>query len=201
MDMWPPYMNSVRAYLPGPEQKIVFDRFHIMQHMGTAVDTVRKREHKTLRSHGLDTLTGTKYLWLYAAENLPKAHRQRFHQLKAINLKTARAWAIKESLRALWHYHRRGWANRYWKHWYFWATHSRLTPVIEVARMIQRHLPGVLNYFDHRITNAASEGLNSKIQTIKKMAYGFRNRTHFKTAIFFHCGGLQLYPDTHGNAG
>ena len=72
----------------------------------------------------------------------------------------------------------------------------------DVAYMIKRHLYGVLNYFSAaRITNAAAEGLNSKIQTIKKMAYGYRNREHFKTAIFFHCGGLQLYPATHGLPG
>ena len=71
----------------------------------------------------------------------------------------------------------------------------RLQPVIDVAYMIKRHLYGLLNYFSAaRITNAAAEGLKSKIQTIKKMAYGNRNREHFKTAIFFHCGGLQLYP-------
>jgi transposase len=77
----------------------------------------------------------------------------------------------------------------------------RLAPVIDVAKLIHRHLPNVLTYFAHRITNAVSEGLNSKIQTIKKMAYGFRNPEHFKTAIYFHCGGLQLYPEvpaTHG---
>ena len=94
-----------------------------------------------------------------------------------------------------------GWAERHWKRWYFWATHSRLTPVIETARIIQRHLPNVMTFFAHRITNAVTEGLNSKIQTIKKMAYGFRNREHFKTAIYFYCGGLDLYPATHGKAG
>ena len=90
-----------------------------------------------------------------------------------------------------------GWAERHWKRWYFWATHSRLAPVIETARLIQRHLANVMTFFAHRITNAVSEGLNSKIQTIKKMAYGFRNRDHFKTVIYFHCGGLDLYPATH----
>ena len=79
--------------------------------------------------------------------------------------------------------------------------HSRLAPVIETARLIQRHLPNVMTFFAHRITNAVAEGLNSKIQTIKKMAYGFRNREHFKTAIYFHCGGLDLYPVTHGIPG
>jgi transposase len=116
-------------------------------------------------------------------------------------LKTARSWAIKESLRVLWRYHRLGWARRFWKRWYFWATHSRLEPVIEVAHMLRRHEKGVLSFFAHRVTNAVSEGINSKIQTIKKMAYGYRNRDHFKTAIYFHCGGLQLHPATHGNPG
>jgi len=93
---------------------------------------------------------------------------ERFAFLKECNLKTARAWAIKESLRELWHYHRRGWAELFWKQWYFWATHSRLKPVKKVARMIHNHLENVLTYFAHPITNAVSEGLNSKIQTIKK---------------------------------
>ena len=131
----------------------------------------------------------------------PRGHHARFAALAALNLKTARAWAIKETLRDLWHYRRRGWALAHWKRWYGWATHSRLAPVVQVAKLIQRHLQNVLTYFAHRITNAVSEGLNSKIQTIKKMAYGFRNREHFKTAIYFHCGGLQLYPATHGKAG
>jgi transposase len=202
MDMWDPYINSVKAYLDDPEQKIVFDKFHIMKHMGEAVDTVRKAEHKALRAEGLETLTGTKYLWLYAERNLPAKHKGVFRVLKALNLKTARAWAIKESLGALWNYHYLAWATKFYTQWFFWATHSRLQPVIDVAYMLKRHAYGVLNYFSvARITNAAAEGLNSKIQTIKKMAYGYRNKEHFKTAIFFHCGGLQLYPATHGIAG
>jgi transposase len=187
--------------VPAAETKMVFDRYHIMTHMGKAVDDVRKREHRALAATGDTTLTGSKYLWLYAQENLPEQHRERFAQLKATTLKTARAWALKESLRELWHYTRVGWAERHWKRWYFWATHARLTPVIETARLIQRHLANVMTFFAHRITNAVSEGLNSKIQTIKKMAYGFRNREHFKTAIYFHCGGLDLYPPTHGIPG
>ena len=107
---------------------------------------------------------------------------------------------MAECLRGLWEYTSKAWAMKYWKQWYFWATHSRLAPVVEVARMINNHLANVMTYFDHRITNAVSEGLNSKIQTIKKMACGYRNRDNFKTAIFFHCGGLNLYPETHAKA-
>ncbi len=201
MDMWEPYIQAVQTHVPDAESKIVFDRYHIMTHMGKAVDTVRKQEHRALRAAGDETLTGSKYLWLYAEENLPARHQERFETLLTKPLKTARAWAIKEHLRDLWSYTHRGWALRHWQRWYFWATHSRLRPVIETARLIQRHLPNILTYFAHRISNAVSEGLNSKIQTIKKMAYGFRNPEHFKTAIYFHCGGLDLYPATHGIPG
>jgi transposase len=90
-------------------------------------------------------------------------------------------------------------ARAHWKPWYRWATHSRLKPVIAATRTIQRHLHNMLTYFIHRITNAVSEGINSKIQTIKKKAYGFKSFENFKTAIFFHCGELKLYPATHGN--
>ena len=201
MDMWDPYVLSCVEHVPEADSKIVFDRFHIMSHMGAAVDQVRRREHKALREMGDDRLVHSRYLWLYAEENLPARHRERFEELKAAHLKTARAWAIKESLRTLWECSSAGWAARHFKRWFFWATHSRLKPVIEVAYMLKRHLRNILTYFTHRITNAVSEGLNSKIQTIKKMAYGFRNLEHFKTAVYFHCGGLNLYPPTHGIPG
>jgi transposase len=197
MDIWDPYIASVKAHVPQAEDKIVFDRYHLMTHMGKAVDEVRKEEHRALKQRGDETLTGSKYLWLYGEENLPEKHEERFSVLKRMKLKTARAWAIKESLRDLWSYTRRGWTYHHFKKWYFWATHSHLEPVMETARMIHKYLHNVLTYFTHPITNAVTEGLNSKIQTIKKMAYGFRNREHFKTAIYFHCGGLQLHPVTH----
>ena len=124
------------------------------------------------RLDDLDLLKGTKYLWLCAEENVPEKMVEWFEFIRDSNLKTARAWAIKEALRELWRYRRKGWAELYWKQWYFWATHSRLKPVKKVARMIHNHLENVLTYFDHRITNAVSEGLNSKIQTVKKTPTG-----------------------------
>jgi len=172
MDMWDPYIASTKAHVPNGEKKIVFDRFHIMQHMNEAVDAVRKEENRLLLEADIDILKGTKYLWLFSEENTPEKMAERFGWIRESNLKTARAWAIKESLRGLWSYHRKGWAELYWKEWYFWATHSRLKPVKKVARMIRNHLENVLTYFDHRITNAVSEGLNSKIQTIKKTPTG-----------------------------
>jgi transposase len=173
MDMWDPFIGSTVTNVPDGRSKIVFDRFHIMKHMVEAVDTVRKREHRLLQSEGDNTLKGTKYLWLFSEENLPESYVEKFADLRGMHLKTGRAWAIKEALRDLWGYQRKGWAMKYWKHWYFWATHSRLAPVVNVARMIHSHLDNVLTYFDHRITNATSEGLNSKIQTLKKTPMGF----------------------------
>jgi transposase len=168
MDMWDPYIASTRARVPDGERKIVFDRFHIMKQMNEAVDTVRKEEHRLLMEQDIDVLKGSKYLWLAAQENVPESRADWFGFIRELQLKTSRAWAIKEALRELWEYQRKGWAEQYWKQWYFWATHSRLKPVQKVARMIRSHLENVLTYFDHRITNAVSEGLNSKIQTVKK---------------------------------
>jgi transposase len=194
MDMWQGYVNAVHAAVPGAEDKIVFDRFHIMQHVLRAVDKVRRQENKALRAEGDERLVKTKYLWLRSEENLTQAAAAQFAALKNAQLKTARAWALKEALRSLWDYASRGWAERFWRRWYFWATHSRLAPIAQEAQMIQRRLHNVLTYFTHRVTNAVAEGLNSKIATIQKRACGFRNRNHFKIAVYFHCGGLDLYP-------
>lgn len=173
MDMWEPFILSTHEHVPDAASKIVFDRFHIMKHMTEAVDSVRKAEHRRLREADDDTLKGTKDLWLFTEDNLPDHYAAWFARLKGMNLKTARAWAIKEGLRALWTYQYRGWGARHWKAWYFWATHSALPSVVTAAQMINRHLANVLTYFAHRITNAASEGLNSKIQTIKKTRTAF----------------------------
>ena len=172
MDMWDPFIASTKTYVPQAETKIVFDRYHIMTHMNQAVDTVRKQEHRLLQAQEDGTLKGTKYLWLYAEENLPEDSQERFALLRTMNLKTARAWALKESLRGLWDYQRPGWAERYWQRGYAWAIRCRLQPVKKVARMLKNHLPNVMTYFSHRITNAVSEGLNSKIQTVKKTPTG-----------------------------
>lgn len=168
MDMWDPYIAATVALVPEGRSKIVFDRFHVMMHMNDAVDKVRKWENRLLLEEDIDVLKGSKYLWLFAEENIPEKMAERFAYLRELHLKTGRAWAIKEALREMWDYQRKGWAEKYWKQWYFWATHSRLKPVIQAARMIHEHLENVMTYFDHRITNAVSEGLNSKIQTVKK---------------------------------
>lgn len=195
MDMWEPYIQATRLRLPAGDARIVFDRFHIMREMTKAVDTVRKQEHRTfLRADGASPLTKTKYLWLFSEEHLPARHAEAFAAVQALELKVGRAWAIKEGLRTLWSYRQGAAVRRFFDHWYAWAIRSRLEPVKKVARMIQRHRDGVLRFVRHPITNGVAEGLNSKIMSIKRKAGGFRNAQHFTTAIYFHCGGLDLYP-------
>jgi len=194
MDMWPAFIETAHESIPFAADKIVFDRFHVAQHMGEAVDQVRRAEAKELRADGDERLKGTRYLWLYAKENVPAERAADFEALRTMNLRTGRAWAIKELLRELWQCADREAAERLFARWYGWASRSRLAPVIEVAKMVKSHLHNVLTYYAHRITNAASEGINSAIQTIKKRAAGYRNMENFKTAIYFHCGGLALHP-------
>lgn len=194
MDMWDPYIAATKASVPDADHKIVFDRYHATTQVTKAVDHVRRREHKVLAAQGDLRLQGTRYLWLWNQEKVPEWRREEFEEVKHAELKTSRAWAIKESLRGFWNYVYPTWAAKYFTAWYFWATHSRLPPIIAAAKTLKRHLANLLTSLTHRITNATAEGINSKIQTIKLMACGYRNRDHYKTAIYFHCGGLDLHP-------
>jgi transposase len=194
MDMWEPYVQATLECLPLAKHKIVFDRFHIMKHMTEAVDKVRRREHRSLMREGDEQLKGTKYLWISGQENLSEKQRRQLDSLPVDLLRTGRAWAIKEYLRDLWNSAKPQTARAYFDNWYKWAIRSRLEPVKRVARMIKRRLENVVSYCRHWITNAVSEGLNSKIMSIKRRAGGFRNPESFKTAIYFYCGGLDMYP-------
>ena len=195
MDMWDPYIAATKAWVPAADAKIVFDRYHATTQVTKAVDQVRRREHKVLAAQGDLRLQGTRYLWLWNQEKVPAWRREEFESVKRAELKTSRAWAIKESLRGFWNYVYPKRVAKYFTAWYFWATHSRLKPIIDAAKTLKRHLANLMTYFTHRITNATAEGINSKIQTIKLMACGYRNRDHYKTAIYFHCGGLDRAPE------
>jgi len=194
MDMWDPFINATKAYVPGADDKIVFDRFHVMRHVIDAVDQVRKTEHMLLKSSGEQVLKGTKYLWLYSYENIPDRRKEEFEQLRDKDLKVSRAWGIKENLRHMWDYWHAGYMLKYFDKWYNWAMHSRLEPVKKAAKTLKVHIDNIVTYAKHRITNALAEGINAKIEKIKRMACGYRNRSHYRTAIYFHCGGLDLFP-------
>ncbi len=196
MDMWPAYIGSTEQYIPGAETKIAFDKFHVAQHLSKAVDKIRRQENKILVSQGDEFLKGSKYLWLQNPDNMSDERWAGFEELRESSLKTARAWAIKELAMSLWYYAYRGSARKAWNKWYSWAIRSQLEPIKKVARMVKRHLEGILTAIVRGVTNARSEGINAKIQWVKYTARGCRNRERFRNAIYFHLGGLDLYPES-----
>lgn len=193
-DMWDPYLKSIKANIPNAENKIVLDRFHVMKLVNTALDEVRRKEQAKLPSEEKSVLKGSRYALLYGEENLPEFYGPKLEARKASNLKVARAWAMKESIRNLWEYVSVGWAKKFFKGWYWWATHSRLKPMIKLAKTLKRYLNYIVSHARHQISNGVAEGLNSKIMSIKRRACGFRNGENYKTAIYFYCGRLDLYP-------
>ena len=202
LDMWGPYIVATVAALPEAGDKIAFDKFHVAMHLGKAVDRVRREETRALAAAGDETLKGSRRLWLYHPDHLPAQHAPRFAELVAKALKTSRAWALKELAMEMWECRSRADALEIFRAWYAWAIRSRLEPIKRVARMIKDHLRGVLNAIVSGVTNARVEGLNTMIQDIKRSARGFRNRDRLRAAIYFHLGGLDLYPAslTHSNS-
>jgi transposase len=194
MDMWDPYIGATRAHISDAQDKIVFDRFHVMKILNEAVDKVRKEEHNQLREQKIDILKGSRYLWLWSRENIPQWRLAEFKELQKLDLKICRAWAIKENLRHYWDYSSEIWADKYFDNWYKWATRCKLEPIVKAAKSIKRHYRNISTYIRHRVTNALGESINGKIEKVKRFACGFRNRDHYKRAIYFHCGGLDLYP-------
>lgn len=194
MDMHKPYVSATKAYVPGAEAKICFDRFHVAKHLGDAVNRVRREEHRDLLARGDRSLTSTRFLWLGNCDGLPASDREALDLLRKSSLRTARAWAMKEHARKLWSYISPVHARRAWKGLVSWLIRSRLEPMKKVGRTIREHLWGIVNAVTQGVTNAGSESVNARIQRVKKMACGFRNKERFRNAILFHLGGLDLYP-------
>ncbi len=192
MDMWDAYLKAVREVLP--QADIVHDRYHISAHLNAAVDRVRKDEHKQLMRMGDETLKGSKYQWMRTYPDKRSGEAVSFRKLHELDLKTSRAWHYKEDFRHFWNYLYAGAAERFYKGWRRAVMSSRLEPLKKVARLIDGHWQEILNYIKHRITNAVSEGLNSRIQSIKSAARGFRSFANYRTRILFHCGKLDLNP-------
>jgi len=190
MDMWPAYMSAARQCMP--QADIVHDKFHVSKYLGEAVDAVRKQEHRKLSQAGTSPLAGSKWAWLKKYPDGRSAEAVSFRDLNQLNLKTSRAWRIKENFSQFWSYSYKGAAKRFFKDWSNNAMRSRLEPVKKVVKMLRRHEEGLLNYSQHGISNACAEGFNSAIQLIKANARGFRSFTNYRARILFHCGKLNL---------
>ena len=192
IDMWAAFEAALGEVLP--QADIVFDPFHVVSHAGKAVDEVRRAEHRRLAAEGASVLKGTRQLWLWGREKLDREQRRELGRLLEADLNTGLAWALKEDLRRLWDFKRPSAARDFLDTWLAKAEASGLAPVKRVAAMIASHLPGVMAWFWHRISNGVAEGFNSAIQAIKSSARGFRTFANYRIAILFHCGGLQLFP-------
>ena len=192
------YANAVAKHLPNAE--LVHDRFHVAKHLGEAVDKVRRAENKALQEVDDNRLKGTRQLWIDNKKNLSVDHARRLAAIRQNDLKTARAWAIKEEFRWFWPYTYTESAATFFRRWYAWGARCRLTPVVKVAKMLNKHLTNLLTFFRHCITNASSEGFNSVIQSLKYAARGFRSFGNYRTRSLFFCGRLDLKPSAmrHG---
>ena len=184
-DMSPAFIRGITDNFP--DSDITYDKFHVMKIMSEAVDEVRREEQA---ENAL--LKNTRYIWLKNQCNLTKKQRKKLGNLKDMNLKTVRAYNIKMSLQMFWSIDDKEAAIKYLKKWYYWATHSRLDPVIKAAKTIKRHWNGVINFIDSKVTNGLLEGLNSSIQALKKGARGYQNTQNFMTMIYLRMGKLQF---------
>ena len=192
MDMSAPYEAAVKARLPNAD--IIFDKFHIVRHLADAVDSVRKAEHARLQKKGDDRLKKTKYLWLKGFESMSDEAKAKLEDLRRQSLDVAKAWHVKNMFTDFWTRRDKDFARRFFDFWYNEALSVKLRPMRKVAEMLKRHLENIVTYFDCYITNAITEGFNSKIQAIKANARGFRNFSNYRTSILFFCGRLSLYP-------
>jgi len=194
MDMSAAYVKAAKETIPDAAAKIVHDHFHVMQLATRAVDRVRRGEHRELKADGDNRLAKTRYLWLTNEENLSEEQTNRLAAVFHSTLNTGKAWGYKELLRDLWNQPTAAAATVYFKAWYRRVIHTKLAPMKTLARTIKQRLENVVSFCTHHITNSVAEGMNSKIMSIKRRVGGYRNRENFKTAIYFYCGGLDLYP-------
>jgi transposase len=194
MDMWRPFALACRRHIPDARQKTVLDRFHIERHVGEAVDETRKQENRQLLRQGDSRLKSTRWEWMWNPENMPASRKERFETLRKSDLNTAKAYAMRLNLRRLWSMSSESEAREHFMDWHAWATHSNIRPMQRLAKKLMTHLDRILTYIRFRQTNGLAEGINNKIQTVIKKAYGFRNVQRLINMIYFHCGKLHMYP-------
>ena len=181
-----------RAFIKGinenlPNAEIVFDRFHVMNKVSNALDEVRKQEVKVN-----SVLMNSKFAFLHNPETATKNQKKQLTSLTKLNLKTVKAYQIKLALRDIYEMNDKEQAIKAMKKWYFWATHSKIKPIIKAAKAIKSRWDGIISFFDDRITNGIAEGYNSIIQTIKRRSRGFRNTDNFITIIYLVLGKLNF---------
>jgi transposase len=183
MDMWKPFRNITTAR--APQAAILFDKFHIMRHLGVALDQVRKTEYARLSGQDRRYIKGQKYTLLSNRENLTLEGRQSLKALLVANKRLNTAYLLKESFGQLWQYEREGWARRFFDNWRASLKWQRLKPYEKFAEMIDRHWDGIAAYCqpENKVSLGFVEGLNNKIRVIQRRAYGLRDEEYLRLKI------------------
>ncbi|SFV59751.1 Mobile element protein [hydrothermal vent metagenome] len=186
-DMSPAFIKGVTEYLPNAQ--ITFDKFHILKIINEAVDKVRKEEVGTNK-----LLKGTKYIWLKNYNNLTKKQKEELESftLSKMNIKTLRAYNIRQAFQEIYHAETKDEFITYLNKWYYWATHSRLDPIIKAAKTIKRHWEGIVRWYESKINNGILEGLNSVIQAAKSKARGYKTFKNYKIIVYLLTGKLDF---------
>jgi transposase len=183
MDMWKPFRNATQAQ--APQAAILFDKFHIMRHLGEALDAVRKAEYRRLSDKQRRYIKGQKYTLLSHRENLSLEGRASLKALLAANKRLNTAYLLKESFGQLWDYEREGWARKFFDNWRASLKWQRLKPYEKFAQMIDRHWDGIAAYCkpENKVSLGFVEGLNNKIRVLQRRAYGLRDEEYLRLKV------------------
>ena len=183
MDMWKPFRNATTTH--APQAAILFDKFHVMRHLGEALDAVRKAEYRRLSGKDRRYIKGQKYTLLSHRENLTSEGRHSLKALLAANKRLNTAYLLKESFGQLWDYEREGWARRFFENWRSSLKWQRLKPYEKFAAMIDRHWDGIAAYCkpENKVSLGFVEGLNNKIRVIQRRAYGLRDEEYLRLKV------------------
>jgi transposase len=183
MDMWKPFRNATATH--APQAAILFDKFHILRHLGEALDAVRKAEYRRLSGNDRRYIKGQRYTLLSHRENLTLEGRQSLKALLAANKRLNTAYLLKESFGQLWGYEREGWARRFFENWRASLKWQRLQPYEKFAQMIDRHWDGIAAYCkpENKVSLGFVEGLNNKIRVLQRRAYGLRDEEYLRLKV------------------
>lgn len=185
MDMWKAFRTSTLKPDHAPNAAILFDKFHVLRHLGDALDQVRKSEYARLTGKERAYIKGQKYTLLSHRANLALDGRQALNKLLKANKRLNTAYLLKESFGQLWDYEKEGWARRFFENWKAALKWQRLTPYENFAAMIERHWEGIAAYCqpENKVALGFVEGLNNKIRVLQRRAYGLRDEEYLRLKI------------------
>ena len=183
MDMWKAFENAARTNVP--HAAILYDKFHVMRHLGEALDKVRKQEYARVCAHDRRFIKGQKYNLLRSRENLTLTGKLALHTLLRANKRLNTAYMLKESFGQLWDYQLEAWARKFFDNWKSSIRWQRLTPYKKFAQLIERHWDGIAAFCrpENKVSLGFVEGLNNKIRVIQRRTYGLRDEEYLKLKI------------------